>query len=160
METGGNEGKRDDLGGDRLAAHHELHRRTDGGAVGLDVAHGDGTTDRGAEAAGGDDADGRAGGIQHLGAVAGRRLAGRADADALAADAFGELLLDDGGAGKAAFGAAALLDRPDKPAFDRRRGGVDVVTVEAETALEAQRVAGAEADGLDAGVDGSTAFRD
>ena len=45
--------------------------------------------------------------------------------------------------------AAGGLDRPFERRLDRRRRAVDVVAVEAEPGLEAQRVAGAEADGQD-----------
>ena len=46
--------------------------------------------------------------------------------------------------------AAPLLDRPGEAGFDRARGLVDVVAVEAEPRLEPQRVARAEPDRLHA----------
>ncbi len=70
-------------------------------------------------------------------------------ADALARRALGDLLLDDGGAREASLRAALLADAPQQARFDRRRGGVDVVAVEAEASFEAQRIARAEPDRLD-----------
>ena len=49
-------------------------------------------------------------------------------------------------AGAGAAGAAALLDRPVQRGFDRRRGGVDVMAVEAEPGFQPQAVARAEPD--------------
>ena len=61
-------------------------------------------------------------------------------------------VLDALGARKSAFAAAALLDRPGEPGLDGARGLVDIVAVEAEAGFEAEAVAGAEADRLDADV--------
>ena len=44
--------------------------------------------------------------------------------------------------------AAAFLHRPFERGFHRRRGGVDVVTVEAKTGFQPQAVARAKADGF------------
>ena len=60
-----------------------------------------------------------------------------------------DLALDALGARKSAFLAAALLDRPVQAGLDGRRGGVDVMAIEAEPGFEAQRIARAEADRLD-----------
>ena len=53
------------------------------------------------------------------------------------------------GAGKIAGFAAALLDGPGQIGFDRRGGRIEIVAVEAKARFEAQRIARAEADGLD-----------
>ena len=94
----------------------------------------------------------RPSGVAMIGALAGRRAALGLDADAHAGGAVRDLALDAVGARKAAFLAAALLDRPDQAGLDGRGRGVDVVAVEAEARLEAQRIAGAEADGLHFGI--------
>ena len=74
------------------------------------------------------------------------------ETDPLARRALGDLLLDDGSAGKAALRAALLADAPQQARFDRRRRGVDVVAVEAEARFEAQRIARAQPDRLDLGL--------
>ena len=58
-----------------------------------------------------------------------------------------ELAQNDVGAGETAFARAGAC-RCDQvePGFDRRRGLVDVVAVEAEPGLEPQRIARAEPD--------------
>ena len=61
----------------------------------------------------------------------------------------GDLEPDTVGARKAAFGAAALADRPGETRLDRRRRRVDVVAVETEPGFEPQRIPRAEADRLD-----------
>ncbi len=128
----------------------QQHRRARLGEAAVDVAHGERAVDGRAEATGGDGADRLAVGRLHDRALARGRPPVGQDADAQARRAFGEFLLDAGGAREAAFRAAALLDRPGQASLDRRRGGVDVVAVEAEPGLEAQAVAGAEADRLHA----------
>src|SRR5262245_32458667 len=117
----------------------------------LDIAHGDGAPERGSEAAGRDLAD-RLSGDRNLRALARDRLALGQQADAPARRAFGDLPLDDGSAGEATRGAALLADAPQQARFDGRGRGVDVVAVEAEAGLEAQRIARAETDGLDLGL--------
>ena len=97
----------------------------------LDVAHGDRATERGGEAARCDLADGR-GSDGDLRTFTRDCLAFGQQPDALARRALGDLLLDDGGAGKSTLRAAVLADAPQQACFDRRRRGVDVVTVEAE----------------------------
>ena len=67
---------------------------------------------------------------------AGRRLALGQDADALARDTVGPLLLQHRIAGIAAFLAPALADRPGQPGFDRRRALGDVAAIEAEPGLQ------------------------
>src|SRR5919106_1985197 len=113
----------------------------------LDIAHGDGAPERGGEATRGDLADSLPG-DGDLGALARDRLALGQQTDTLARRTLGDLLLDDGGAGEAALQAAFLADAPQQARFDRRGRGVDVVAVEAETGLEAQRIARAEPDRL------------
>ena len=61
----------------------------------------------------------------------------------------GDLEPDTVGARKAAFGSAALADRPGETRLDRRRRRVDVVAVEAEPGFEPERIARAETDRLD-----------
>src|SRR6185312_15771673 len=105
----GNERQRRDARRPRRAAHHELHRRAERRLPRRDIAHGDRPVGRGAKAAAGDAADHGARGIDDLRALARRRAPLGLDADALPRRAFLELTLDHGGAGKAAFDAAALL---------------------------------------------------
>ena len=114
----------------------------------LDIAHGDGAPERGSETTRRDLADGLAG-DRNLRAFTRDRLALGQEADPFARRALGNLLLDDGSAGEAALRAAVLADAPQQARFDRRRGGVDVVAVEAKARLEAQRVARAQANRLD-----------
>src|SRR6185312_2263397 len=131
----GNEGQRHDARRPRRAAHHELERRAERSLRRRDIAHGDRPVGRGAEAAAGDAADDAARGIGDLRALARRRAAFGLDADALPRRAVLELALDHRRAGKAAFGAAALLDRPGKIGLDDAGGLVDVVAMEAEPGL-------------------------
>ena len=74
------------------------------------------------------------------------------EANALARRALGDLPLDDRSAKEAALRAAFLADAPEQPRLDRRRAGVDVVTVEAEARLEAQRIARPQSDRLHFGL--------
>src|ERR671919_2525240 len=117
----------------------------------LDVAHGDGAPERGGEAARRDLADGL-GSDGDLGTLARDCLALGPETDTLARRTLGDLLLDDGSAREAALRAAFLADAPQQARFDRRGRGVDVVAVEAETGLKAQRIARAEPDRLDLGL--------
>jgi hypothetical protein len=55
-------------------------------------------------------------------------------------------------AGARAARAAHLLHRPVQGGLDRRGGGVDVVAVQAQAGFQAQRVARAQAHGLDLGL--------
>ena len=87
---------------------------------------------------------------QDLGALARRRASVGPDADALPLGAIGQLVLNALGAGEAALAAPPLLDRPGEARLDGAGGLVDVVAVEAEARLQAQRVARAEADRLHA----------
>ena len=84
------------------------------------------------------------------------RARGRAGRRACVAAPCGELALDRRrarvAAGTRAARPANLLDRPGQAGLDRRRRRVDVVAVEAQAGLEAQRVARAEAGGLDLGL--------
>src|SRR6266851_9236790 len=86
------EGKRHHLGRPRRAAHQQHDGRARRRVRGGDVAHGDRAVDAGPEAAAGDAADGGAGGVLDLGALASRRLALGTDAHAPARDALAELL--------------------------------------------------------------------
>src|SRR6187200_2002753 len=146
----GHERQRRDRRAQCLAAHHQIDGRADLGVIRLHVAHRHGAIDAGAEAARGDDADALAAGRKNLGALASRRASVRPDADALLLGATGQFLLNALGAGEAAPAAPPLLDRPGEARLDGAGGLVDVVAVEAEARLEAQRVARAEADGLHA----------
>src|SRR6185312_15410055 len=116
----------------RRAAHHELERRAERRLRRRDIAHGDRPVGRRAEAAAGDAADDGARGRDDLGALARRRAAFGLDADALARRTLFELARDDVGAGKAAFGATALLDGPGEIGLDDAGGLVDVVAMKAE----------------------------
>src|ERR671912_2261302 len=117
----------------------------------LDVAHGDGAPEGGREAARCDLAD-RLAGDGDLGALARDRLAFGQQADAFARRALGDLLLDDSRARETTLRAAFFADAPQQARFDRRRGGVDVVAVKAESRFEAQRISCAEPDRLYLGV--------
>ncbi len=63
---------------------------------------------------------------------------------------FGQFLLHAGGADEAAFGAAALGDRPHEVGFHGAGGFVNIMAIEAEARFEAKRIAGAEANGFHA----------
>ena len=81
-----------------------------------------------------------------LGALARGRLAFGQKADALARRAFGDLLLDDRGAGKAALQRGACRWTTAGTASTGVRGLVDVMAVEAKPGFQAQRIARAQAD--------------
>src|SRR5712671_3296509 len=117
---------------------------TFGAVRGIYVAHCDRRPDRRPEAAAGDLADRSAGGIDDLRALARRGTAVGADADPLALRSVGELAQHRHGTGEPAFGVPPFANRPGEPRLDRRRGFIDVMAVETQTGLEAQRVAGAE----------------
>src|SRR5262249_1406718 len=118
------EGQLDDARRARRAAHPEREGGTGGGMGGLDIAHREGAADRRAEAARGDLADApRA--VRDFRVLARRRLAVRQNADALPRCAFGELALQHGGAGEAAFGSAALMVGPEKIRLNDARRRVD-----------------------------------
>src|SRR5205807_9899441 len=114
--------------------------------LGSDVAHCDRPVDRGAEAAAGYFPQCAPCVVHNLRVLARRRAPVRTDADALAARPLDELSQDRGRAGEAALGAAPLADCPSEIGLDRGRGFVDVMPIEAEPGLEAQRITGAEAD--------------
>ena len=109
----------------------------------------DGAIERGREAAGGDAADRGAGGIEDFGALAGRGALDE-EADADAAQIAGEFLEDAWRAGEIGGLAAALGDGEVEPGLGGRDRLVEVVAVERQAGLEAQAVAGAKADRLDA----------
>src|SRR5476651_2368588 len=120
-----------DLGGHRFAAYHELYFCAVGRLRLVDVAHGDGALEAGREAARRHLADGLA--IDDdLRAFARDRLALGKKADPLARRTFGDLLLHDGRAREATLYAALLADAPQQHSLDRRRGGVDIVAVQAK----------------------------
>src|SRR5580692_413233 len=145
--TGWDERQPDDARRARSASHQEVERRVLlGMGGGIDVAHCDWPPDRGAEAPAGHFSQPVPGVVDNLGFFARRRAAVRTDADALAAGSLGELPQYRGGAREAAFLAPSLADRPDEIGLDRGRGFIDVVPIEAESCLEAQRIAGAQAD--------------
>ena len=110
-----------------------------------DVAQGDRAADGGAEAAAGDAAERGAVGRLDLGALARRRLALGQQPDQAAGRAVRELAQDDRRTGEVPCLAAAFRDRPGEAGLDRSRGGVDVVAVQRQPGLEAQRVAGTQA---------------
>src|SRR5438477_205637 len=124
------------------------------------VVHGDHlAADRRAEAAGRDLADRRAVRRPDLGALAGRDAALGLEADPRTGGTVAQFRKDARGARKAAGLAAALLDRPGEPRLDRRGRRVDVVAVQAQPGLEAERVARAEPDRFDVRM-GQQAFHD
>src|SRR4029077_5454208 len=103
----------------------------------LDITHRDRPIDARPEAAGGDFADRRI--VQRdLGTLARGRAPFRLDADAQARRPLRDFALDALRAGKAAFRAPALLDRPGERGLDRRRARVDVVPVEAKPGFQPQ----------------------
>src|ERR1043166_647375 len=148
MITMGHERQRRDGGRKVLAAHDERDRRAGLGERALDIAHGDRRSEARAEAARRDRAEDRAVARFDLGTFARRHAPLGPQPDAQAARAVAQFGKHALGARKSAFLAPALLDRPGESGFDRRGAGVDVVAVEAEPRLEAQRVARAEADRL------------
>ena len=107
----GNEGQGDDMGRQRSAAHQKRERRSRRGKGRRDIAHGDRAAKRGRKASRGDDPDDLAARIGDFRALARRGLAVQRQPDAPAGDALGQFALDPRGAGKAAFGAAALSSR-------------------------------------------------
>ena len=115
----------------RLAPHPQRHFPALLGVFLCDLTHGERGLDAWAVAAAGDFADPLAVAVGDFGMLAGRRASHRRQADAFARDPIGKLPLDDRGAGKAAFLAAAAGDRPCQIGFDGRRGGVDVMAMEA-----------------------------
>ena len=74
------------------------------------------------------------------------------EADPAALWSVGKRGLNARGARKAALSAAALLDRPGEASLDGIGGLVEFVAVKAETGLEPQRIARAEADHRDLGL--------
>src|SRR5690606_27916072 len=99
----------------------------------------------GSESAGSDAARLAAIGGDQPRAAAHRLASLRLEADALMAGSGRDGRLKRCRADKAAFAAQRLGDGPEKPGIDRRRIGIDVLAVQAKTALEAQRVARGEA---------------
>mmetsp|Transcript_22506 Transcript_22506/g.59138 ORF Transcript_22506/g.59138 Transcript_22506/m.59138 type:complete len:468 (-) Transcript_22506:27-1430(-) len=133
----------------RLLAHRHLQLGAHLVELGLDVAHADALLEARAERAASDDAHDRPVGAEDLGALARRRACVDDEAGALAAR---RLVLQFGqnplGADKAGgVGSPRLGDAPEQRALDGRGRVVQVVAVEAEAGLEAERVARAEADG-------------
>src|SRR5262249_2119465 len=109
-------------------------------------AHGDRRIDAGRKAAARDDTDFTA--VRENGGALARRLAALgANADAFARRTILQLTEDARRAREIAGLAAALLDRPLERRFDRAGRLVNVVAVEAEARLEAQRIARTESDG-------------
>src|SRR5712691_3979557 len=100
------------MGRPRDIADDQSERGALRGQAGFDIAHRDRAADRRTKAAAGYPADCVADGVDDRGAFTRRGAAVRADADAAAARSLGELAEHRRGAGKAAFGAAPLADRP------------------------------------------------
>ena len=108
-----------------------------------------GAFDARAEAARGDEADPRAVRRQDLGAVAHRRAAQRAEADALARRAVAQARAGCARRPESRRRRAASLgDGEGEVGLDRRGGLVEVVAVERQARLQAERIARAEADRL------------
>ena len=84
---------------------------------------------------------------QHFVAVAADAAAAHFESDQLARDALLLLLRKRVAADEIAF---VELDDPAEVGFERRDGGVDLVPVERHLGFQAQRVARAQAAGLDA----------
>src|SRR5947207_3335770 len=123
-------------------ANDERKRAALGTVRGIDIAHRDRRVDRWAETATGHTAGGIAGGIDNRGPLARRSAPVGTDADPFPCRPFGELAQDDRCARETALGSAPFADRPREPGLDRRRGFIDIVTVETQSGFEAQRVAG------------------
>src|SRR6516165_5288072 len=128
------------------AAHKQGERGAFRGMAAIDITHRDGAADRRAEAAARHSPNRHPGGVDDRGILACRRASVRPDADADARRPFSELAQYDFGAGKPALGTPPLADGPGEGDLDRARRLVDVVPIEAEPGLEAQRVAGALPD--------------
>ena len=143
------EGHRRDAHRHLLVAHLGMDLVLRLGVFGAQVGHRDRLVDGRRDRAAGDGAELAAARVQQLCAFAHRHALQRDQADALDADAAGQLPADGVGAGIAAFACTAgpphLLDGPVQPCFDRAGAGVDVMTVQAQPGLQAQRVARAEA---------------
>ena len=88
-------------------------------------------------------------GADDFGAFARGRAPSEPDAHPAARRPVGERRLNARRAGKAAFDAPPLLDRPGEARLDRIDRLVEFVAVEAEARFEPQRIARAEADRLD-----------
>src|SRR6185295_17259286 len=132
-----------------LAADLGIELRSRRSERGRHVGERDRLADARADRAAGDAADRDADVVDDRCAFAHRRTFGADQADALSLRAAAELALDRRrarvAAGTVAAGSAHFLDRPGQAGFDRRRGRVDLVAVEAQARLQAQRVARAEA---------------
>ena len=116
-----------------------------------DVPHRDGDAERRGEAAAGHCAGLLAGGVPDGGAVADHAPPLRQEPDAAARGAVGELALDPRRAGHPEGRRSPGAEGPCQAGLHRAGAGVDVVAVEAETGLEAEAVARAEARRPDLG---------
>ena len=121
-----------------LAADHEIDRGADLGVVDDDVAHRNRAADGGAEAAAGDLADDVAGLVRDRRVLARGRLTIGTEADAAARGAVHDLAQNHVGTGEAPLGTPATADGPRQRGFDWGRAVVDVVTIQAESSLEAE----------------------
>src|SRR5690606_28428025 len=111
-------------------------------------AHGDGLAQRGRKAAAGDNANGRAGGVEDFGPFAGwGAFHDQADANTRGTVlAFSE---NATGTGKIGRLTATLGDGKAQDCFDGRDGFVELMAIEGQAGLEPQTVASAEANRLD-----------
>lgn len=127
-----------------LPADSDLELRAGLGVSFRDVSHRHVLAQAGRERARGDLADARPVGEQDVGVLPWRRAAGD-EPDPPHGNAVGELLLDDVAAEEVAGVAPPLADRPRQPCLDGGDVLVEVVAVQAQAGLEAERVARAEA---------------
>src|SRR5208337_765452 len=144
------EGQRGYARAEGFSAHDQSDRRSDRCMRTVDEPHGDRRADARPEAARGDDPNLRAVGGHDLGSVARRGPPVGPEADTNAARPVGKRAQNAVGAGEAAFGAAALLDRPGDRRLDRIDGLIELVTVKTEARFEPERVPSPEPDRGDA----------
>ena len=125
----GDEGHRDDLRFENLAARGEADGGAGLGGSDRHIGHRDRRLEHRREAAAGDLADCIALGIDHHRALADRLAAEHGKADAADDRAAVQLADDARGAVEAAFGAAALGNGEAEIGGDRRGVGVEIMAV-------------------------------
>src|ERR1700722_3895643 len=128
--------QRDDPRAQRLAAHHQIDRRSDRRVGARDIAHRDRTVVAWPKSPGCDDADRQPVGRNDLRSFARRRAAVRPHAYALTIRAIRERVLNPLGAGKAALETSAFLNRPGESGLDRIYRLVELMPVKAKPRLE------------------------
>src|SRR5205085_514361 len=142
----GDERQRGDARVEQLAALLELELASGFGEVARDIAHGDRALERRRETTAGDPAELIAFAIEDQRTFAHGLSAVDVEADALLGWPILQLRENPERTREAAFRAAALVDREVEAGHDRRRLAVDIVAVQRQPSLKAQRIARAEPD--------------